>query len=136
VYRKREKPVPNDQIYSWSLYKTFFENIYFITGYRGQRSLGGYAFADPAQNEPQIPSTTTTTTTQITDFETYATNRWLREERPDHARRENFLRQEFSLAYRDSYGNFYTLYYSKTLKVDNSPFLETFGILVNFSFYL
>ena len=135
-YRKREKPVPSDQIYSVSLYKTFFENIYLITGYRGQRSLGGYAFADPAQNEGQIPSATTTTTTQTTDFETYATNRWLREERPDWARRENFLRQEFSLAYRDSFGNFYTLYYSKTLKVDNSPILETFGILANFSFYL
>ena len=136
-YRKRENPVPNDQIYSWSLYKIFFENIYFIAGYRGQKGLGGYAFADPAQNESQTtPSATPVTTPLTPNFETFVTNKWLSENRPDWARRENFLRQEFSLAYRDSFGNFYTLYYSKTLKVDNSPILETFGILANFSFYL
>ncbi len=135
-YRQREKPVPKDQIYSWSIYKTFFENIYLIAGYRGQRGLGGYPFADPAQNEPQIPSTPSVNIVQPISIEDYAFSKWFSEERPDRARRENFLRQEISIAFRDSYGNFYTLYYSKTLKADNSPILETFGLLANFSFYL
>ena len=134
-YRRREKPVPDDQIYSASLYKNFLESFYFIAGYRGQRGLGGYPYADPAQNEPQIPSTPSTTP-KIINPEEFLTNKWFSEERPDWARRENYLRQEISLAYRDSYGNFYTLYYSKTLRVDNSPLLETIGFLANFSFYL
>jgi hypothetical protein len=135
-YRQREKPVPKDQIYSWSIYKTIFENFYLITGYRGQRGLGGYPFSDPAQNESQIPSTTPSNSTPIISIEEFIIGKWLSEERPDRARRENFLRQEFSIAYRDSYGNFYTFYYSKTVKADNSPALETFGLTANFSFFL
>jgi hypothetical protein len=135
-YRKRERPVPMDQIYSLSLYKTFFENIYIIAGYRGQKTLGGFSYSDPSQNESQTPTPETSNSTQTTNLENRITNKWLSEERPDWARRENYLRNELSLAYRDSYGNFYTLYYSKTVQVENSPLLETFGLLANFSFYL
>lgn len=135
-FRRREKPVPDDRIYSFSLYKSFLENIYIIAGYRGQTGLGGYAFADPAQNEPQVPVSNQTAPQVPILTEEFLFYQWLSRERPDWARRENFLRQEISLGYRDTYGNFYTFYYSKTLKVENSPLLETFGILANFSFYL
>jgi hypothetical protein len=135
-YRKRENPVPDDQIYSLSLYKNIFGNFFLIGGYRGQRSLSGNAFADPAQNEPQIPVTATNTPPQNTSIENLYQQYWVSKEFPDWARKENFLNQEISILYRDSYGNFYTVYYSKTIQGLNSPLLETVGFLANFSFYL
>ncbi len=135
-YRNREKPVPPDRIYALFLYKNFFEDWFLFVGMRGQTSLAGTAFADPAQNEPQVPSPPGTVRPIPTSNEGLAQELWLAQERPDWARRENFVRHEASLGYKDSYGNFYTVFYSKTVQTLNSPALETIGLLANFSFYL
>ncbi len=135
-HRKRENPIPDDRLYSYFLYKNIFKKFYLVGGYRGQDSLGGYAFADPAQNESQIPPSVQPQTNQRPTLENLLQQRWLATERPDWARKESFLRQEFSIGYRDSDGNFYTLFYSRTVKGENSPILETFGLLANFNIYL
>ncbi|MDX1957448.1 MAG: hypothetical protein SFU98_02690 [Leptospiraceae bacterium] len=135
-YRKREKPVPDDQLYSGFLYNNPYKKIFIAAGYRGQRSLGGNPFADPAQNESQIPNNGQAQPNPNQSIESLLVARWLYQERPDWARQESFLRQEISLGYRDSDGNFYTLFYSRTVSGQYTPFLDTFGILANFNIYL
>ena len=135
-HRKRENPIPDDRLYSGFLYKNLWKNFFIVVGYRGQKSLGGYPFADPAQNESQFPPTVQAPSNQPVSLENLLIANWLANERPDWARKETFLRREYSIGFRDADGNFYTLYYSKTISGENSPFLETFGLIANFNIYL
>ncbi|WP_411823462.1 hypothetical protein [Leptospira sp. 'Mane'] len=132
-YRKRQAPVPDDILYYGALYKRFLENIFFTIGGRGQIGQGGYAFADPRQAPPynyydlKIPDIITGV--NLADL-------WVANDRPAWGRREDFHNVEVGLGYSDSYGNFYTVFYSKTLSGYNTAKLETIGFAATLPYNL
>lgn len=131
-YRRRDRPIPPDRTIVINLYKNFLANWFILWGVRDMQSLGGNSFADPEQNEPLTPSPTDF---QAPSPESLA-EREFRKNFPDSARREKFRREEISLGYRDTYGNFYLLSYGITRETTNSPLLEILSFSANFSFFL
>ncbi|WP_109020644.1 hypothetical protein [Leptospira kobayashii] len=132
-YRKRQAPVPEDILYYGAFYKRFLENIFFTVGGRGQIGQGGYAFADPRQEPPynyfdlKIPDLTTGV--NLADL-------WVANDRPAWGRKEDFHNVEVGLGFSDSFGNFYTVFYSKTISGYNTAKLETIGFAATLPYNL
>jgi hypothetical protein len=132
TYRERQNPVPNDILYYAALYKRLGESFFLTLGGRGQKGQSGYAYADPRQAPPFNLFTFPTFDYLGVDlFNYYVTNY-----RPAWGRREDFHNAEFSIGFSDSYGNFYNIFFSRTLDGYNTAELKTIGFVVNMPFNL
>lgn len=133
-YRVREKPVPEDVLYGWGIYKRLFQDFLLIFGGRGQKGQEGYAFFDP-RGEPGVNfisfDTSRFQSQGINWYDYYISN-----ERPPWGRREDFHTLEAGIGYTDSSGNFYYLWASEVVSGFNTARLRTVGFMINFPFYL
>lgn len=131
-YRKRENPVPDDILYYGAFYKRFFESLFITVGMRGQVGQGGYAYADPRQQPPlNLVRYPQPSLYGINPYDVYVQN-----ERPAWGRKESFHNAEVGLSYSDSFGNFYTLFYSETIAGYNTAKLKTVGFAVTLPYNL
>lgn len=131
-YRKREKPVPDDITYYGAIYKKLFESWFLTVGGRGQIGQGGYAFADPRQAPPYNYITYPDVTINgINPYDVY-----VKDYRPAWGRKETFHNAEVALSYMDSFGNFYSVFYSETYSGFNTARLRTVGFSANFPYNL
>ncbi len=131
-YRRREQPVPDDILYYGALYKRIASFIITLGG-RGQFGQGGYDFADP-RHRPPYNNYNIVIPDQYPGVNLY--DMWVRDQRPAWGRKENFHNVEVGFGFPDSYGNFYTIFYSQTYWGYNTPKLQTIGIAANLPFNL
>ncbi|MDF3818871.1 hypothetical protein P3G55_03110 [Leptospira sp. 96542] len=131
-YRKREKPIPDDILYYGALYKKIFESFFLTLGGRGQVGQEGYAFADPRQEPPLNYFTYPQPSAYgINPYDVY-----VQDQRPAWGRKEDFHNVEVGLGYSDSFGNFYTVFYSETLSGYNTAKLKTVGFAATLPYNL